>query len=412
MRRKMRDQTHTQTIIVQKISAESTLWMPIPARRAASDPFLSPFPSLSTQTPTMDQASRLHPRDEDASMNPGSPAQRRRLDAPGSIVKDEKYFRSDGDCVIQVESTLFKIHRYHLMDRSSVFQDMFPPNRPLEGTDESNPIVFKDETASQIRAFLFYSYSDATQLQVSRASVADMGRVLDLLTFAHKYLMRECLLWALESLEHILDSAATIPESQYLIIFQTTNICTSLHPLTCGRILELLTGQWIENIKADPLRSIVPAIDLAESLGFKAFLVALYGVVLETIDVPNELGQALVDGPLSSLSTTHLLRIFSGQWFLTRSSEHFRTVAPDIHLSTCPPGSSCRVNFSHYWTSYVARGVDEDNPVSITKVITDSKEYIVNAMTSVGATCPIDTGIDSAVAAFNAAIVDNYFKLQ
>ncbi|KAJ6494020.1 hypothetical protein C8R47DRAFT_1118064 [Mycena vitilis] len=358
----------------------------------------------------MDQASRLHPRDEDAGLNPGSPAQRPRLDAP---VKDEKYFRPDGDCVIQVESTLFKIHRFHLMEHSSVFQDMFPSNVPLEGKDESNPIVFQDDTVSQFRAFMFYSYSGPSKVQVSRASVADLGRLLDLLTFAHKYLMRECLLWALESLEHILDSAATIPESQYLIIHQTTNICASLHPLTCARVLELLQGQWIDHIKADSLR-IVPAIDLAESLDFKGFLVALYGVVLETVDVPNELGQALVDGPFSGLSTTHLVRIFSGYWFLNQSFKHFKTVAPDIHLSTCLPNSTCRSHFSHYWPSYVGRVVaDPCTPASVSKAVTDAKDLMISMVGTIGTiTCPMDTGVGTAIAAFNAAIVDNYFKLR
>ncbi|KAJ7653146.1 hypothetical protein DFH06DRAFT_527273 [Mycena polygramma] len=284
---------------------------------------------------------------------------------------------------------------------------------PLEGQDESNPILFQDDTVSQFRAFLFYSYSSPNQLQINRASEADMDRLLNLIQFAHKYLLRDCLLWALESLEHLLNSAAAISESQCLIIFHTTNLCASLHPLACARISELLKGKWIDHIKADPLR-IIPAIDLAESLGYKSFLVALYNAVLETLDVPGEPGRSLIDGPLSGLSTAHLLRIFSGRWFLIRSFKNFQDIVPDVHLPTCPPNSVCRSDFSEIWSIHMGSHDEEpSDSAHVFRVIGEAKAAIIEDSTTGGSvSCPVDAAIDAAIATFNTAIVDNHFVLK
>ncbi|KAJ6551788.1 hypothetical protein B0H19DRAFT_1264421 [Mycena capillaripes] len=271
-----------------------------------------------------------------------------------AVSKDGNFYSSDGDCIIQVDNILFKIHRYHLSEDSSVFQHMFslPAGAlPSEGQHEDNPVVLQGDTLVQFRAFLSFVYSKyPSQIQVHRTSAVDVERLLKMIPFAHKYLLQNCLVWALESLEHILDTAATIPDSQYLRIWQVATLCASLHAPICDRISERLRRQWIAHIKADPLR-IAPTIDLAETLDFKSFLVDLYHVVLETLATSDEPSRALVEGPLSGISPAHQLRIFSGHWFLPYAFKKFAKEPPsNIHLPTCHADSDCRSYFTDCWS--------------------------------------------------------------
>ncbi|KAF8218088.1 hypothetical protein K438DRAFT_18071 [Mycena galopus ATCC 62051] len=143
--------------------------------------FTFTHPSLPPLNLAMDNhASRIRPRSNSADFEEGPPLQRQKLHcsisgteeascngASTSIVvatKDEKYYRDDGDCIIQVEDVLFKIHRYHLTEDSdsSVFHTMFcmPPGQaPSEGQHDCNPISLSEDSLVQFRAFLSFSYS-------------------------------------------------------------------------------------------------------------------------------------------------------------------------------------------------------------------------------------------------------------
>ncbi|KAJ6551786.1 hypothetical protein B0H19DRAFT_178635 [Mycena capillaripes] len=336
-----------------------------------------------------------------------------------AVSKDKKYYRSDGDCIIQVEDILFKIHRYHLTEDSSVFENMFSlPSGTLssEGQADDNPVVLQGDTLVQFRAFLSFVYSNPSQLQINRTSADDVERLLNMIPFAHKYLLQNCLLWALESLEHVLDSAATIPDSQYLMIWQAATLCTSLHAATCDHICDRLKRKWITHIKADPLR-IVPAIDLAETLDFKTFLVDLYYVVLETLAASDDPGRAMIEGPLAGISAIHQLRIFSGPWFVAHAYKEFVKTPPAInHLPTCPTNSGCRTYFPHFWNQFGPQqgswGLDNGSPVSILQKAEDFKTTVAQSMVGYATSgCPLEAEMDVAIAAFKTSLTNLFFAL-
>ncbi|KAJ7620975.1 hypothetical protein FB45DRAFT_686879, partial [Roridomyces roridus] len=258
--------------------------------------------------------------------------------------KDEKYYRADGDCIVQVEDTLFKIHRYHLADESSetsVFRGMFdlPPGDGItpEGQTDSNPIILYGDTAAQFRAFLSFSYSNPLQLQINRMTVDDLERLSKIVSFAHKYLLQDCLMWALESIEHVLLSAAAmVPSAEYPVVLEATALCTPLHRTICENICGLLQRQWLSDIESYSL-PIAPALDIAERLNLRGFLVELYCLVLDTLASTPAARRTADDGPLAQISPTHRLRIFSGHWFLARSCSDFMDRKPPTisHSSTC-----------------------------------------------------------------------------
>ncbi|KAJ7849691.1 hypothetical protein B0H14DRAFT_866071 [Mycena olivaceomarginata] len=278
------------------------------------------------------QGSRVRRRSNSADGDQGPPPQRQRRQS-GTVgfetaqtttnvvaVKDEKYYRPDGDCIIQVENILFKIHRYHLSEDSdsSVFRNMFSlPTGVIssEGQQDCNPIVLSGDTPAQFRAFLSFSYSTPRQLQINRMSADDLERLTNIIQFAHKYLLQNCLRWALESVEHVLEhSAATIHEGQYPLILRAMALCTPVHMEICEHICELLKPQWITHIKADTHR-LSYALDIAETFHMESFLVDLYLIALDRLATCEPARALTVEGPLYGIGAIHQLRVFAGYWY-------------------------------------------------------------------------------------------------
>ncbi|KAF8218089.1 hypothetical protein K438DRAFT_1952935 [Mycena galopus ATCC 62051] len=96
-------------------------------------------------------------------------------------------------------------------------------------------------------------------------SAEERERLLNTIQFAHKYLLQERLVWALQATEHILrHCGASVPATQYLPILRTTTLCAPLHPNVCENIYEFLERQWLDRVKSKAL-AIGPALDVAET---------------------------------------------------------------------------------------------------------------------------------------------------
>ncbi|KAF7377921.1 BTB domain-containing protein [Mycena sanguinolenta] len=357
--------------------------------------------------------------------------------APITAVKDEKYYRSDGDCIIQVEDVLFKIHRYHLSENSSVFQNMFSlplGTLPSEGQSDGNPIVLSGDTLAQFRAFLSFSYSTPGQVQYNRLTIRDLDKLLDTIQFAHKYLLQDYLLWALQSIKHILDrQQVTVPENQYILILRATALCAPLHSRICETICVQLERKWLAQIKSKTL-GLPHALDVAETFHRKNFLVELYLVALERLASYKKPDPAIaVEGPLRGIGAIHQLRVFSGHWFLSVWYKEFIKAPPtNIHISTCPTPSACR-NIVHqtwkevqggqgssrgYQTFQLFQGGSvtvSDDVYSPTEVFEKLRKFMgaVDSMLTgrPQVTCPVKAEVENTIAAFKKSFTDNFFAL-
>ncbi|KAF7368820.1 BTB domain-containing protein [Mycena venus] len=329
--------------------------------------------------------------------------------APGQrirtpVVKDEQYYRSDGDCIIQVENVLFKIHRYHLSGDSPILENMFSlpsGNLPSEGQDDDNPIVLSGDTLAQFRAFLYFSYSVFGKEQVPHMSFNDLERLVDVIQFAHKYLMEHSLLFALESMEHILvhSNWVTVLESQYVMVLEATALCSPLHAALCERIRDQLRRGWIEQIKADTrFLRLTPALEIAETFGFKPLLAEIYWMVLRRLSGTEE--QAVKEW-LSTIDPIHRLRIFSGHWFLLRSLTKFINDPPTSgHYATCLADYWCRQHFAIVWRSQGEKHVlAPGNPKDVFQRLDAFKEAVIRGLEWNTARCPAEARIDAAIAA-------------
>lgn len=87
-------------------------------------------------------------------------------------MRHEKYYIDSGDVVFQVESTLFRVHRYFFVRESPVFRDMLALPAPIlsdiEGTSDERPIHLPQISRTEFENFLWvfynprYSHDDAT----------------------------------------------------------------------------------------------------------------------------------------------------------------------------------------------------------------------------------------------------------
>ncbi|KAJ6555172.1 hypothetical protein DFH09DRAFT_1493318 [Mycena vulgaris] len=353
----------------------------------------------------MERISRVRPRSDSTSLDQ-EPAPQRRKSAPSDAgpsdssmspaSKDEKYYRTDGDCTIRIEDTLFKIHRYHLSDNSSIFQSMF----------ELPAGSLPSEVSGILVVLVFESKSASDPPHVRRGH----GEII---SFAHKYLLHECLLWALESIEHILiHYAAMLSAPQYPMILKIAALCTTLHAPIYERIYGLLKRQWVVHIQSNVF-SIREALDIADSFNLRSFLVDLYCIILDSLAVTPDPFQAAraADGPLAGISSTHKLRIFSGNWVLSRCWRTFlKQPVPNLtRRLTCAAHRRCDVVWNRAWGLAFKTAEDSDgHPGDIVQKLDEIKSLITQEMTARKFLCSGEMEIDNAIAAFKASLSTHF----
>ncbi|EIW54054.1 uncharacterized protein TRAVEDRAFT_91862, partial [Trametes versicolor FP-101664 SS1] len=81
-----------------------------------------------------------------------------------SPVRHAEYYFEDGNLVILVENTLFRLFRSTFTRHSVVFKDLFSlptgPNlgQPIEGDDDTNPLTFSGISATDFERLLWVLY--------------------------------------------------------------------------------------------------------------------------------------------------------------------------------------------------------------------------------------------------------------
>ncbi|KAJ7761830.1 hypothetical protein B0H16DRAFT_1530686 [Mycena metata] len=76
--------------------------------------------------------------------------------------RDAEFYNDSGDCVILVENTLFKVHRFILIRHSPVFSTLFAlPHgaSAAEGLSDDLPISLSDDKAQDFRSLFKYLYA-------------------------------------------------------------------------------------------------------------------------------------------------------------------------------------------------------------------------------------------------------------
>ncbi|KAF8599777.1 hypothetical protein BDV93DRAFT_609072 [Ceratobasidium sp. AG-I] len=142
--------------------------------------------------------------------------------------RDPKYYFDDGNVILLVGGTLFKIHRSLITSSSGVFKDMFKlptqsesnrsdvsPN--LEGSSDENPITVPQVLATQFRDLMLFFYgvltdSDYVTLAFGAQDEAHhtafvFERYLNIASLANRFCMAEVETWARDQFNRVLGSS-------------------------------------------------------------------------------------------------------------------------------------------------------------------------------------------------------------
>ncbi|KAJ7079740.1 hypothetical protein B0H15DRAFT_494399, partial [Mycena belliarum] len=119
------------------------------------------------------------------------------------LVHDDTYYLEDGSCIIQVQNTLFNVHRTILSKDTSSFSTMFTlpqGDHESEGRSDDNPIVLTGDTVSEFRHFLWALYALPPELRIIYSSDADLTQLMDIARIANKYSFKTLETWSLDAI--------------------------------------------------------------------------------------------------------------------------------------------------------------------------------------------------------------------
>ncbi|KAJ7097045.1 hypothetical protein B0H15DRAFT_773521 [Mycena belliarum] len=257
-----------------------------------------------------DGPARSRPRLEDATLVE---------DDVDPLVRDGDYYRADGDCILRVEDTLFKIHRHLLCRGSSAFEGLFAlpsdADALLEGKDDALPITLYGDKVSEIRAFLGYAYSSPLDLQYPRIPSGDIYSLIGTAKFAHKYRLESFETWALDAISYVCSKRnsallRTCAPELYFALLDLDLLC----PL--ASVKKSIRAYWVQRLHTNtPGITLAFALETADRFRFRPLQGDVYYLLLQTLrDTPPGATNLMDAAPLlpSELSDVHKLRLLMG----------------------------------------------------------------------------------------------------
>ncbi|EMD39795.1 hypothetical protein CERSUDRAFT_112062 [Gelatoporia subvermispora B] len=293
------------------------------------------------------------------------------LSIPGAS-RDPTYYISDGNSVLLVENTLFKVHRSILTKDRSAFETMFQLSTEAdssrsdssmttvpEGETDENPIRLPGDTADEFRALLWALYAMPHELMTAMTSEANCTQLLNLARITHKYQFRSIETWTLSALSKYysqpgaLDDIPPVNAPTGLLQPPLTD-GPSLVQLTelaalCERpdLLDIATSRWKRLIGEG--KDLALAIDIGERFNLRSMLgLAYHAMMLK--------GKAHWDAD-PMLTREQKIRLFCGYYALGKFWDALPAVAPIIsHSAQCTSQQRCAKAWGALWKAVLEMG--------------------------------------------------------
>ncbi|KAJ7069553.1 hypothetical protein C8F01DRAFT_1245750 [Mycena amicta] len=264
-----------------------------------------------------------------------------------------QYYISDGNTVLRVENTLFKVHRSMLVKDKSAFDNMFslesfthnttdefPMSGPQEGDSDENPITLHGDRADEFSALMWSLYSLPAEIANSMGNQANDAQLINLARIAHKYQFRSTESWALSALTTYHLNTPGTPNVQNLIeITELAALCEYKH------LLDAAVAKWKRLLGEG--RAVASAIDVAERLNLRQLLGhAYYSMMLKGREVWDSDPQ---------LQTRQRVRLLSGHYNLSKLCEELPDFPPRLtHDHSCIRKGRCRNAFAGLWKTIIS----------------------------------------------------------
>ncbi|KAG2145877.1 hypothetical protein DEU56DRAFT_788604 [Suillus clintonianus] len=277
---------------------------------------------------------------------------------------DPTYYIPDGNTVLLVENTLFRVHRSTLTKDKSTFDSMFSLDSDLrsssstpsvtagpEGESDDNPIRLQGDTAQEFRALLWALYALPHELTLALTPKANTSQLFHLARITHKYEFRSIEAWALGALTTIYTRPMHSPSVQVEDIEGPSLVqLTELASLCEQRdLLDAATLRWKRLLASG--KDIALAVGVAERLNLRILLgFAYHAMMLQ--------GREVWDND-ALLTRAQRIRLLSGHYALGRLWERLPSEPPVIsHSPRCTGGAQARCNqaWAALWRSTLDMG--------------------------------------------------------
>ncbi|KAF8214901.1 hypothetical protein K438DRAFT_1659728 [Mycena galopus ATCC 62051] len=264
-----------------------------------------------------------------------------------SPTRDPTYYIEDGTVTLQVENTLFKVHRSMLVKDKSTFESMFSldaythntedplMNSNSEGESDENPIRLQGDKPEEFRALMWSLYSLPAEIAIAMTSQANVPQLIHLARIAHKYQFRSTQLWALNALTAYHSSTTGSPSVPNLVqITELSILCD------CKELLNAAVIKWKRLLGEG--RAVAVAIGVAERLNLRSLLgMAYYSMMLK--------GREAWDSD-PQLNARQRIRLLSGHYNLTKLCEDLPSSPPRLtHDHSCVRKGKCKNAFAAFW---------------------------------------------------------------
>ncbi|KAG2359638.1 hypothetical protein BDR07DRAFT_1452278 [Suillus spraguei] len=211
---------------------------------------------------------------------------------------DPTYYIPDGNTVLLVENTLFRVHRSTLTKDKSTFDSMFSLDSDLrsssstsvtagpEGESDDNPIRLQGDTAQEFRALLWALYALPHELTLALTPKANTSQLFNLARITHKYEFRSIEAWALGALTTIYtrpvhSSSAQVEDVEGPSLVQLTELASLCEQ---RELLDAATLRWKRLLASG--KDIALAVGVAERLNLRTLLgFAYHAMMLQGRDV-------------------------------------------------------------------------------------------------------------------------------
>ncbi|KAF8558324.1 hypothetical protein OG21DRAFT_1433586 [Imleria badia] len=294
-------------------------------------------------------------------VSPSTPKLQLQLSIP-IPTRDSIYYYSDGNTVLLVENTLFKVHRSALTKEKSTFESMFSLDSDLrssttnssgvtvgpEGESDDNPIRLQGDTADEFRSLLWSLYALPHELESAMTAKAISLKLFNLARITHKYEFRAIESWALDKLKAIYmrPMHSHIDDAEGPNLVQLTELASLCEQRD---LLEAATVRWKRLITSS--KDVALAIGMAERLNLRSLLGLAYHAMLLQ-------GREVWDAD-QLLTRTHRIRLLSGHYALGRLCERLPNEPPILqHHPRCTGSVQVRCNqsWAGLWRSTLDMG--------------------------------------------------------
>ncbi|KAF9800643.1 hypothetical protein IEO21_10313 [Rhodonia placenta] len=286
-----------------------------------------------------------------------------RLSIPGPS-RDPSYYIADGNTVLLVDNTLFKVHRSILMKDKSAFETMFQLTNEAdsassdsglgtpEGDGDHNPIRLQGDTAEDFRALLWALYALPHELMLATSPDANSTQLAGLARMSHKYQFRSIEMWVLTALHGYYSRPGAFENIPSTVLPSLSHSSPAAHnPPSLVQItelaalcehqdlLDLAVARWKRQIGLG--KDLALAIEIGERLSLRPILgLAYHAMMLK--------GKAHWEA--ESLSREQRVRLLNGYYALTKMWEVLPSQPPILaHSGRCPSNQRCSKAFGQLW---------------------------------------------------------------